>query len=331
MHRFLRFAFLFALTASLAASADFLPGVKRIVFLGDSITYAGHYVDQFDAYLAVRYPEREFEVIDCGLPSETVSGLSEPGHAGGKFPRPGLHERLDRVLAKTKPDLVIACYGMNDGIYAPRSEERFEAYRAGIEKLRAKVAAAGAQIVHLTPPVFDPEPIKAKTDPTGKNPSAMFTNYDDAVLSHYAEWLLSRRADGWRVVDIHRVMRSILDARRAAEPGFAFAKDGVHPSEAAHWIFSMELVGELSGADRPAAMDVMNRLRDPAFAPDFMKLISQRRHILSDAWLTEAGHQRPGMKHGLPIAEAEAQAKDLTERIRKQAALLAAAKDAKRL
>lgn len=311
---------------SLAARAD-LAKVTRIVFLGDSITYAGHYVDQFEAFLALRFPEREFVVIDCGLPSETVSGLSEPGHAGGKFPRPDLHERLDRVLAKTKPDLVIACYGMNCGIYAPFSEERFAAYRAGIEKLRSKVTAAGAQIVHLTPPVFDAEPIKAKTDPTGSDPTRMFTGYDDAVLSHYAEWLLSRRADGWRVVDLHRVMRSILDARRAADPGFAFAKDGVHPSEAAHWIFSMELVGELSGEDRPAAMALMNRLRDPAFAPDFMKLVRQRGRLLADAWLSETGHQRPGMKPGLQLAEAEAQAKELTERIRKQAAILAGSKN----
>jgi hypothetical protein len=41
-------------------------------------------------------------VIDAGPPSETVSGLSEEGHAGGQFPRPDLVERLTRVLAVTK-------------------------------------------------------------------------------------------------------------------------------------------------------------------------------------------------------------------------------------
>ena len=307
-----------------------MPGVRRIVFLGDSITYAGHYVDQFEAYLAVRFPERSFEVLDLGLPSETVSGLSEPGHAGGKFPRPDLHERLDRVLAKTKPDLVIACYGMNDGIYAPYSEERFAKYREGIEKLRAKVLATGAKIVHITPPVFDVEPIRAKTDPTGKDPAVMFTDYDE-VLTHYSEWLLSQRSAGWVVIDQHRVMRSVLDARRAGDPAFTFSKDGVHPTEAAHWIFSMELVGELSGAERPSAMELMNRLRDPAFAPDFLALISQRRRLLSDAWLTDIGHQRPGMKNGLPIAEAETKAKELSERIQKQAPLLADSKETKPL
>ncbi|MEI2725571.1 MAG: hypothetical protein V9H26_19255 [Verrucomicrobiota bacterium] len=49
----------------------------------------------------------------------------------GQFPRPDLHERLGRVLEKTKPDQVVACYGMNDGIYLPFSEERFAEVSSG--------------------------------------------------------------------------------------------------------------------------------------------------------------------------------------------------------
>src|SRR5688500_17490958 len=130
-----RLAFLCVFLLSLLplrAADDFLPGIKRIVILGDSITYSGQYVDDLELYLFCKYPARKFEVINVGLPSETVSGLSEDGHADGKFPRPGLHERLDRVLAKTKPELVFACYGMNDGIYLPLDERRFAAYRDGM-------------------------------------------------------------------------------------------------------------------------------------------------------------------------------------------------------
>src|ERR1041385_874446 len=99
--------------------------VKRVVFLGDSITYSGTYVAMVEAYFLTRRPDRVIEFINLGLPSETVSGLSEDGHAGGQFPRPDLHERLARVLKQTKPDLIFACYGMNDGIYLPLNEERF--------------------------------------------------------------------------------------------------------------------------------------------------------------------------------------------------------------
>ena len=109
--------------------------VKRILFLGNSITYDGRYVSDVEAWLIARYPNRHLEFINAGLPSETVSGLSEEGHADGKFPRPDLHERLTRVLKQIKPDLVLASYGMNDGIYKPFDESRFQKYKDGINRL----------------------------------------------------------------------------------------------------------------------------------------------------------------------------------------------------
>src|SRR6185295_13950149 len=128
-----------------AADKPLLDGVHRVVFLGDSITYSGQYVEFMEAYFATRFPDRQVEFLNVGLPSETVSGLSEPGHAAGKFPRPDLHERLARVLEKTKPDLVVACYGMNDGIYYPFGEDRSQKYQDGMKRLRERVAAAGAK------------------------------------------------------------------------------------------------------------------------------------------------------------------------------------------
>src|SRR4051812_39731353 len=55
--------------------------VKRLIFLGDSVTYSGGYVELVEAYFITRYPARTVEFINVGLPSETVSGLSEEGHA----------------------------------------------------------------------------------------------------------------------------------------------------------------------------------------------------------------------------------------------------------
>src|SRR5262245_16815782 len=67
-------------------NASFLPGVRRVVFAGDSITYDGRYVTYFETFVRTRFPGRRIEFLDLGLPSETVSGLSEEGHAGGQFP-----------------------------------------------------------------------------------------------------------------------------------------------------------------------------------------------------------------------------------------------------
>ena len=151
-------ALLAACDSARADGPSALENVNRIVFLGDSITYGGQYIDYVDAYLVTRYPDRKIEVINIGLPSETASGLSEPGHAGGKFPRPCVHERLARLLPKAKADLIVACYGMNDGIYYPLGEERLKAYQDGIRRLADAVTAAKARLLLLTPPRSTPCP-----------------------------------------------------------------------------------------------------------------------------------------------------------------------------
>ncbi len=386
--------------------------IKRVLFLGDSITYAGHYVDYVEAIWRLRFPDSQVEFLDLGLPSETVSGLSEPGHAGGKFPRPDLHERLDRVLAQTKPQLVIACYGMNDGIYHPPSDERLAAYQQGILKLRLKVEAAGAKIIHLTPPVFDAQPIKDKTLPAGQAVyEKPYAGYDE-VLTRYSEWLLQQRDFGWEVHDVHGPMLQALAARRSQNPEFTFAKDGVHADANGHWVMAQALLqGWKLGPDVESASVNFSQRRillgrltdlqvwkdacsfswgttlrlpyDPKWdattlatvsslvrrevkvlslpAGDFqikvdgaellkqshkvlhqgfdllqqnkstlhgrgaelLKLVSQRRKLLSDAWLTQTGHQRPGMAKGLPVAEAEAKAAELARQIRNFAAPVA--------
>ena len=119
---------------SATSSAAEPPEAEIILFLGDSITYQGTYVTVIEAALITQYPDRNYRIINLGLGSETVSGLSEEGHAGGRFLRPDLHERLDRALKQAQPDLVIACYGMNDGIYLPLADDRFAAYQKGITR-----------------------------------------------------------------------------------------------------------------------------------------------------------------------------------------------------
>src|SRR5689334_18928170 len=152
-------------SAALADEPPFLlKDGQRVVFLGDSNTAAGKFIAYLDAYLCTRFPEKRFELINLGLPSETVTGLSEPDHP---FPRPNVHDRIDRALELTKPDVVVICYGMNDGIYSPFSEERFKKYQDGILKLVAKVEKAGAKAVLMTPPPFDPKPLKDKVQAKG--------------------------------------------------------------------------------------------------------------------------------------------------------------------
>ncbi len=281
---------------------------RRAVFLGDSITYAGGYVDFVQTWLLLQRGNDGLEFINLGLPSETVSGLSEPGHAGGKFPRPDLHERLDRVLAATEPDIVVACYGMNCGIYHPLSDGRFARYRDGIGWLRERARRFDAQVLHITPPVFDPEPIRAKVLPAGLSEYPQpFEGYNE-VLDRYSAWLVGQRDRGWQVVNSHEPMNRFLSAKRNLDPGYRLANDGVHLNETGHWLVAREVIGHLGGREF-APQEAPGGLLDshPNGRPIHVA-VQKRQRILKDAWLTATGHKRPGMKTGLPLAEARRQA-----------------------
>jgi lysophospholipase L1-like esterase len=288
--------------AVLGGAEELLPAAKRVLFLGDSITYAGQYVEFVETYFATRFPERRIEFLNLGLPSETVSGLSEEGHADGTFPRPDLHERLGRVLERTQPDTLIACYGMNDGIYLPYAEARFQAFSNGIVRLRQSVAVAGARIIHVTPPVFD--------EARGKGPGYANT------LDRYSDWLLRQREAGWDVADLHGPMSQLLAERREANPKFFLAGDGVHPGELGHWIMAKQVLLHLGAKDVTATGSPDDLLRGYPGGPRILKLVQEKQRLLKDAWLTETGHTRPGMKKGLPLAEAQAKAAELEQQIR---------------
>jgi hypothetical protein len=183
----------------------------------------------------------------------------------------------------------------------PLSEERFKAFREGMIKLHDKAIAAGAKIIHLTPPVFDPLPIAAKVDDSGE-PGKTFRNYND-VLGRYAEWLIEQRKNGWEVIDLHGAMTAALAAERAKDPAFTFAKDGIHPNEAGHQVMAQPVLD---------AWGIKAKV-----SPELFKIVHQKTSVLRDAWLSEIGHKRPGVKAGLPVAEATAKAAELDAQARK--------------
>ncbi len=285
--------------------APLIESARRIVFLGDSNTHAGGYINFIEARLRLEDTGRLPEIINLGLPSETCDGLSEPDHP---FPRPNVQERLDRVLAKLKPDLVVACYGMNDGIYYPFSEERFSAYKRGINLLIEKIHTAGAKLVLMTPPPFDPLPQRRQKTfrPPGAGKFAWFAiyeNYDAEVIKRYADWILEQRGRVEMTIDLHTPVNAFLNKQREKDPNFAMSPDGVHLNEAGHQLLAATIL-QAWGYGYSGSME-----------PALLKLVGERQAILRDAWLTEVGHKRPGMEPGLPIAEATAKAAAIETRI----------------
>lgn len=280
------------------------PKVKRILFIGNSITYAGKYVTDIETYFTIYYPGKNYEFINVGLPSETVSGLSEEGHANGRFPRPDLHERLARVLAATKPDLVFACYGMNDGIYLPFDEQRFQKFKEGIIWLHDEIVRSGAKVVHLTPPVFDEK-------------NGGHAGYAE-VLDRYSEWLISQRYTAkWEVVDIHFPMKKYLLDQRIKDPVFALAKDGVHPGDNGHWLIARQVLLYFGESKAAEAGSINNVISTSPNAEKIQQLITEKQSITKDAWLSATKHNRPEMNVGLPLKEAKIKEAELNKQIKR--------------
>lgn len=274
--------------------------VKRIVFLGNSITYKGDYIAYIDAFVTLKYPSHRYEIINMGLPSETLSGFSEPGHAGGKFPRPDLHERLDRILAKMKPDLVFACYGMNDGIYLPFDDERFNKYKEGILWLHDQVLKSGASLIFITPPVYDV-----------KNGLA-YSN----VLDIYSNWLISLRLkDNWKIIDIYWPLKQYVSEYQMVDSTFSYSNDGIHPNEIGHFFIAKQILLSLGESELNTANNIYEALMFFQNRDTILKLVEKRQEILKDAWLTYIGHKRPEMKKGLSLEEAGVLTEELNARI----------------
>ncbi|MEK0447038.1 MAG: hypothetical protein RLZZ399_2359 [Verrucomicrobiota bacterium] len=279
---------------------------KRIVFLGDSITAgAGYVIGVAGALRSQRLPNGGPEVISAGLSSETTSGLSEPDHGGvgdKGFPRPYVHERLTRVLDLLRPNVVFACYGINCGIYQPFDESRFEAFRSGMQRLHEVVEKSGATIVHITPPFFDSS--RKKTQ-----------EYYPEVMRRYSDWLVSKRSEGWHVIDLHTAMKNEVLRRRETEPNFTMAPDGVHPSEEGHWLMARQVLGWLGDKEASQSPSLQALMEARHVAPQVGTLVRQRVQLTRDSYVHAAGHKRPGVAKGLPLEEAQARATEIDRQI----------------
>jgi len=173
---------------------------------------------------------------------------------------------------------------MNDGIYLPLSEGRFELFKNGILRLRQAVADRGAQIIHLTPPTFDPAGFKSQTQTP--------FNYNQ-VLDRYSDWLLDQRT---RVDRAGPSRPDESPPRRASStrPFLPSGGDGVHPNETGHWLMARPLLVYFGApADFATMESVKPMLNLHSNGPEILKLVQQRQRLLKDAWLSETGHKRP--------------------------------------
>ena len=282
---------------------------ERWLFLGDSITQAGRYTDYVETWFLLNESIAP-EIINLGLSSETISGLSEPDHP---FPRPCVHTRLERVLERTRPDVVIACYGMNCGIYHPFSQERFKAYQDGINKLVAASRAIGAEVILLTPPPYAGR-VKPRTPPDDGQSFGYKTPASDynEVLERYAAWILSLDGtDGIRAITLRPPVERFMEQCYPEEP--------VHPNVYGHELMAEAFLQALGKDTGSELLETGISLRtDDAEWNKLIALVRQQRLAYDRALLNDIGHGNPGVMQmdTLPLPGAETKSKTLNTAIR---------------
>ncbi|APZ45698.1 hypothetical protein BW723_05020 [Polaribacter reichenbachii] len=258
---------------------------KKVLILGNSITQYGKYVDFLEYYLRKNYPKETLDIISIGLSSETVSGDSEKEHP---FKRPHLHSRLKSALLKVQPDLVISCYGINDGIYAQKDSTRFNNYKTGIINLIKAVENSGSELILLTPTPFDKDPIKAKLSKENESQSYKNPYYNyDAVLKDYSDWLKS--LNDIKVIDLHQYLNNELNIIKKIKTDSTFILDGIHPNTTGHFFMAKKIIKELYPKIvlKDAVSEIHQLKKDTLF-----KVITKRRKIRSKGWLDYIGYTR---------------------------------------
>ncbi|WP_178991356.1 SGNH/GDSL hydrolase family protein [Winogradskyella schleiferi] len=262
---------------------------KRVLILGNSITQHGGYVDFMEYYLRTHYPDNQLDIISIGLSGETISGTSESGR---DFPRPNVRKRLDSALHIIKPEVVLACYGMNDGNYHPLDSLRFEAYKKGILELKTKVETHGAQLILMTPTVFDPNPIENRVSKAGEPYEYWhpYYKYND-VLTVYSNWLLNLETEALHVVNLHHHLDSILTTMKRIKSDSTFVPDGVHPNKIGHFYMAKKILNDIYPEITIENPNLeIERLKDNSL----YELIRKRRELRSEGWRNYVGYTKNG-------------------------------------
>lgn len=207
---------------------------EKVMFFGDSITHAGHYIT----------------FLQLMLDSRGVAGtdMMNSGISGGTAAS-GLR-RIQYDVIDRKPDRVFILFGMNDvgrGIlYRVDSPANFErrkrglaAFTANQKKIIRLLKDAGITPVLMTPTAYDQYQKDGKSDRCN----------EPGLIDFAAAVRKLAKEEGVDVIELHSCMTDIL--KKYPELRFC-GKDLVHPTVAGHWLMA-SLIAEQTGLTGPVA------------------------------------------------------------------------------
>lgn len=214
-----------------ARSADSAPRPfkdgDRVCFVGDSITHGGSYHSYITLFYTTRFPDRKVETFNCGISGDSATGA--------------VH-RFDWDIAPHSPTVATIMLGMNDvnrGLYGKenpdeqnlaRRQAALDGHVASMRKLAEQLQAAKAEIVFITPSIYDQTSTMATENLFGVNDALGICAEKARVLA--AEF-------GGSVVDFHGEMGRINAEYQKADPVRTIVGgDRVHPGPLGHLVMA---------------------------------------------------------------------------------------------
>lgn len=266
----------------------------KVLFIGDSISQDGKYVSFIHTYFKLYHPQAQIDWINIGLSSETLSGLSEPEHP---FPRPCIHNRLQKALERIRPNWVISCYGINDGIYYPLQQNFFEKFQEGYRLLIKQVHNAGAKIIVMTPPPFDKMSFSGPLAQEGEVAYSYMAPYEeyDQVMATYGEWMKENLTDEADiVVDLYTSLKQDIETIRQKNRTYQ-SGDGIHPNRHGHCIMAQTLLREAFNIHTTHFEQMMEKDNYQLF-----QMIYERDVLIHHYEVEQIGHDNPFKLDYLP-------------------------------
>jgi hypothetical protein len=203
---------------------------------------------------------------------------------------------------------------MNCGIYHPFSEERFDAYKTGINKLVSKSLAVGAEVILLTPPPYAGASSQ-RTPPTEgqafsyKHPTPEYNK----ALAAYAAWIMEyAREHSIHCINIRPPLERYMEQSYSLD-------DPIHPKPFGHELIAEQFLKDMGCSTGSPLLDNGENNRSTIQNWDaILKRVNQQRITYDLALLNDIGHGNPNVlnRETLPLPEAEKRAEAIGIEIR---------------
>lgn len=238
----------------------------KIAFMGDSITQGGN------------QPAGYVNLVMRGLELNGVQAKKIPaGVSGNKSVQ--MHARLERDVLKKKANWMTFSCGVND-VWHGKNGVPLEKYKVLVGEIFDKCAAAGVNVIILTPTMIT-------EDPEAKN---------NKLLAPYNEWLRAEaKRRNLRLADLNALMHETLAQIRKTDktPGNKLTSDGVHMAFAGDCMMAWGVL---------KAMGVEESKKDEIFAA-FRKVVGAKRVVLSLSVDESEALNKKAKESGLKVEE----------------------------